>query len=161
MSVSFPYKISLNYRSYVIFFINVECKLLVYLFIGVRPLCLSRTPLGRAIWGILLVLTLLILRILWWSSLARTCGINAIDVFTGFLCIFVFRIHTIWYAVWVALTISLRLPAVALLRGVLLLAEGLLLAWTLLIWGLLLTVLRVAWTYTSQVHLSVINCRFC
>lgn len=46
--------------------------------------------------------------------------------------------------VWAVLTICLRLSTVALLRWVLLLAEGLLRSWALLILGLLLTVLRVA-----------------
>lgn len=53
------------------------------------------------------------------------------------------------------LTVSLRLPPVALLRGVLLLAEGLL-AGALLILGLLLTVLGAAYreTHMSAAHHS-------
>lgn len=51
------------------------------------------------------------------------------------------------------LTVSLRLPPVALLRGVLLLAEGLL-AGALLILGLLLTVLRVP---CRETHASAAN----
>lgn len=53
--------------------------------------------------------------------------------------------------VWVVLTVSLWLSAVALLRGVLLLAIRLLLTRALLILSLLLTVLRVSWTHTKGV----------
>lgn len=82
------------------------------LFIGVGPLCLcSRASLGGAVRAIWLALTLLILRILGRSTLARS--------------------------------VSLWLSTVALLRRVLLLAEGLLLTRPLLILGLLLAVLRV------------------
>lgn len=47
------------------------CEL--YLFVSVRSLCLrARSRLCGSIWGILLTLTLLILRILRWSSLSGT-----------------------------------------------------------------------------------------
>lgn len=60
---------------------------------------------------------------------------------------------------WVALTVSLWLCAVALLRGVLLLAERLLLlAGSLLVLGLLLTVLGVTWRYIyTHTGMSAIN----
>lgn len=56
----------------------------------------------------------------------------------------------------VPLTVSLRVPAVALLRGILLLAEGLLLTRALLVRSLLLAVLRV----TCQVYVPGIDCEF-
>lgn len=67
-------------------------SLVVYLFIGVGPLSLH-SFLGRAIWSILLVLTLLILRKLGRSSLARTLNQNQPHVTVVFLN----RILTLWY----------------------------------------------------------------
>lgn len=119
-----------------------------YLFIGIGPLRLcSRASLGGTVGAILLALTLLILRILGGTTLARSCGgqvtFNILVHCVLCLCLCVSN-----YRLWILLTISLRLPGVTLLRGVLLLAEWLLLTRALLILGLLLTVLRVTWRHT-------------
>lgn len=115
----------------------------MYLFIGVGPLCLRpRASLGGAVGAILLALTLLILRILGGAALTRTC--DGKDTYNTSLYLFDCPQYC---RLWIVLTISLWLSAVALLRGVLLLTEGLLLARALRILSLLLTVLRVTWRY--------------
>lgn len=116
----------------------VESFLGTYLLISVGPLRLSpRASLGGAVGAVLLALTLLELGVLGGGGLSGSCGREGgVSVCS---CLRPRRR---------VLTVSLRLAPVALLRGILLLAEGLL-AGALLILSLLLAVLGVTYRGTD------------